>query len=352
MAACINRSAGEYQALQKMSGLPQDTLDFWCQYFLTKYDRFPELDELPGVNSESHLLNALNAKKTKTLTIVNTSDVLELSGKETIEEATIALNNLYKDLEITLINIGDQSLVEIKHRPTLFNGRTTEYEDNYTPGEVNGRIALVEMLSKMRKLYGININLITSSELDNNFPPETKNAKAFVFNGEVFINTDYAEIDAPIHELLHIFLGGMRFTNPTQYMDLISKMEGHVDLHDYMIQYGNRTQNDLLEEVFVSEFAKYICGYNSVFDNYSETDINKILYNISRNIDSALMGEKSVQNIDNYLRNTLLELSWKTKSEMVNQSSITPIDLASIHRKTANIKSKLLENGDLEQKCE
>lgn len=352
MATCVNRSAGEYQSLQKMSGLPQDTLDFWCQYYLTKFDRFPELDELPDVNSEEHLLSTLNAKKTKTLTVVDTNNILDLTGKETIEEATVSLNNLYKDLEITLINIGEQTLIEVKHRPTLFNDQQTEYLDNYNPSTVNNRVVLINMLTKMSKLYGINTHLISTSDIDNSFPPDVKNAKAFVFNGEVYINTDYAGIDAQIHELLHVFLGGMRFTNPTQYIDLISRMSNITNLNEYLNQYGNRTQNDLLEEVFVSEFAKYICGINSAFDSFSEKDINTIIYNISRNLDSALMGEKSVQNIDDYLSNTLLELATKTKSEMINQSSITPIDLAGIHRKTANIKSKLLESGDLEQKCE
>lgn len=108
-----------------------------------------------------------------------------------------------------------------------------------------------------------------------------------------------------------------------------------------------------MEEIFVSEFSKFLFGMDSVFDNFSEKDIDLIMYNITRNLDSALMGETSVRKLDNTLfRKTLLELAQITKSESINKSDITPIDLSNIHRKTSNIKSKLLKNGDLVQKCE
>ena len=51
MAVCINKNLSEYQALKEMSGIPEIVLDFYCSNFLDKYDRLPELDELPQVNS-------------------------------------------------------------------------------------------------------------------------------------------------------------------------------------------------------------------------------------------------------------------------------------------------------------
>ena len=59
MAVCINKNLSEYQALKEMSGIPEIVLDFYCSNFLDTYDRLPELDELPQVNSENYLRNAI-----------------------------------------------------------------------------------------------------------------------------------------------------------------------------------------------------------------------------------------------------------------------------------------------------
>ena len=39
-------------------------------------------------------------------------------------------------------------------------------------------------------------------------------AKAFIYNGNIYINTDNATIDSPIHEMLHIVIGGLSRSNP------------------------------------------------------------------------------------------------------------------------------------------
>lgn len=358
MAFCLNISDGEYQAKLKQSGISQNTFDFWYRYFLIKYDRPPELDELPGSNSEEHLLKTLNAKKTKTLTFAKLNDIFNLTGKQSIEEASATLNNIYKDLEITLTDIGESCLINIKHRPTYFSNRTINYKNNFVPNETNNRVVVVNMLNKIKNIYGINIILTDTNEINNSEYlsklPNIQLAKAFIFNNDIYVNTDLATAESPIHEMLHIFLGGMRYTNPSEYINLINKMENSaVNIAQYQMIYTNRTQNDLMEEIFISEFSKFLFGMDSVFDNFSEKDIDLIMYNITRNLDSVLMGETSVRKLDNTLfRKTLLELAQITKSESINKSDITPIDLSNIHRKTSNIKSKLLKNGDLVQKCE
>jgi hypothetical protein len=63
---------------------------------------------------------------------------------------------------------------------------------------------------------------ITKSELSNN--PEFEGipaAQAFILNGNIYINTDSATIDAPIHGQLHLFLGSIRFGNPNLYFQLV-----------------------------------------------------------------------------------------------------------------------------------
>ena len=59
MAVCINRNLREYQTLKEMSGIPEIILDFYCSKYLEKFDRLPELDELPNVNSEEYLKDSI-----------------------------------------------------------------------------------------------------------------------------------------------------------------------------------------------------------------------------------------------------------------------------------------------------
>jgi hypothetical protein len=43
---------------------------------------------------------------------------------------------------------------------------------------------------------------------------DVNSAKAFIKNGTIYINIDNATIDSPIHEMLHLFIGSISFSNP------------------------------------------------------------------------------------------------------------------------------------------
>jgi hypothetical protein len=62
----------------------------------------PKLDELPRVNSESYLEKVLGIKKLSNIRTINTNRLLEYTGTNSVEEANIKLNSIYKDLEVTL----------------------------------------------------------------------------------------------------------------------------------------------------------------------------------------------------------------------------------------------------------
>ena len=359
MAVCINKNLSEYQALKKMSGIPETVLDFYCSRFIEKYDRFPELDELPHVNSESYLKQALDSRKVGQLDFVDTANVFSLTGTENIQEANIKLNDICKDLEVTLVEVGDNSvLIETRKRPSRFETRNEDFNPEFDVESANNRrIVLRNMLGRMRKLYGIDIIEVNSEELSKgdfyDIIPDAKTAKAFVFNGNIYINTDYADIDAPIHEMTHILLGAMRYTNPTKYFEIISMAEGFKSLEKASYLYKDRTRGDLLEECFVHEFANYLCGIQSEISNLDSKVLDTLFYNFTRNIDTMLMGNKSVHAIEDLsFQDSFMDLAMKVQSSELNEVQMHNIDLASIHRKTANIKSKLLKDGDLTEKCE
>jgi len=75
----------------------------------------------------------------------------------------------------------------------------------------------------MSKLYGINIIPVSTEEIQD--IPNAGVVKGFVHNENIYINTDNATIDTPIHEMMHIFLGGVRYSDPNTYFRLVDSVE-------------------------------------------------------------------------------------------------------------------------------
>jgi hypothetical protein len=77
----------------------------------------------------------------------------------------------------------------------------------------------------MAKTMGINIKSMSIASMKKekilDSVPDAAQASAFIYNGDVYINTDIASIDSKVHELMHILLGSMRFKNPELYFELV-----------------------------------------------------------------------------------------------------------------------------------
>lgn len=355
---CINKNLVEYQTLKSMSGIPEVILDFYCLDYLDKFDRFPELDELPHVNTESYLKENLQVKQIEDIDFVKNENIQEKIGANSPEEATIKINNIHKDLEVKVIPITDEkSMLDIRHRPSRYNATEIPINLDYDMNPTNGKIILRQMLGRMQTLYGISINELNSEELNQSGIlqqiPDAANARAFVLNGQIYVNSDLATLDAPVHEMLHICLGAMRFTNPTLYTNLLEKVTKFDTLSDIARLYPNRTVSDVLEEVFVTEFANYLVGNSTEFNKFTDGELSRMSYEITRNLDTMLMGNISVATLspDKIFNSSLLHLASEVQSTEFDKRDLNLMDLAELHRKTANYKSQLMQNGDLEEKC-
>lgn len=162
-----------------------------------------------------------------------------------------------------------------------------------------------------------------------------------------------ASIDSQVHELMHILLGSMRFKNPELYSKLIQTAESLPNFEDIAMNYPNRTKSDVLEEVFVEEFGRYLAGEPSEFSNLDNDTMYQIHYNITRTLDTILMGDNTTAALED---GTLYGSSLKEVAELVNSSTMTNtrhgfLEDALIHRVMANVKQELFENGDLREEC-
>lgn len=350
---CINKNHPEYQALKKKSNIQEPILEAICRTYQQKYNRFPYLDELPNANSEPHLREKLNLNTYNSASI---KEILKNTDTQDLEQANISLNNEYRDLDVDITPIHNDAIVEVTHRPT---NRTYTKPYITTDTKVDEYQVFNNALTKLANKHGINLIPITNAELNSEKwknIPQVAQANAFIYNGDIYINIDKNSVDAPLHEMMHLLVGSMRFTEPKTYQQLIDSIEQMPQFELLAQKYPGRTMNDVKEEIFVSEIAKYIIGDESALSSMDESSLHEILYHTKRLLDTILMGENSVTGVsDGRLFNmSLKQLAFEMNSTtMSNQSTgIFNIEGSALHRKLNNIKSDLLKKNQLEEYCE
>ncbi len=350
---CINKNSVEYQTLLKKSGIPEIIVEAYSKEYLEKYGRFPYLDELPNSNSKNNLKTELKIKENGSSKI---SDILNYSGTSSIQEAVVKINDQHRDLETEIIPIVNEAIVNITHKPNEYNFNESEIEQDQ---KIDSYQVIDNAIHKLSNLYGIKINNTSDEELNsdkwNVLIPDSKLVNAFIYNGEIYVNLDRADVDAPIHEMFHIFVGSLRFTNPDLYQEIINSIEQLPDYNILAQSYSDRSQNDINEEIFVSEISKYLSGVTSSLEGIDPKLRYEITYNIKRILDSVLMGESSVKSIsENRLYNmSLRELATELNSKVMinNFKGTINVEGSELHRKLNNIKSDLIKNKTLEQQC-
>lgn len=349
---CINKSSREYRSLLEQSGLSDFELSAQVGDFIEKHSRFPHLDELVGVNSENFIREELKIRKSDDTT--KTEEVLSATNSETIEDAIVTLNSKFRDKEIEISDFGGRSKFWITPRPSTTINPTPK---NEIKENVNNMVYFNSVIDKLQDLYGIKIIPITNKELSSD---EWQNVvgvnqvKAFVYNGNIYVNTDIATIDSPLHEMLHILFGSMKFQNRELYSQLVSQSINFDSYQEIAQQYPNRTQEDLNEEIFITELSKHLVGIPSSIDQLSDEQKYEIFYNVNRTLDTILFGDVSVNAIPH---RDLYQLSLKSVAEIVNSAAMTnnfrgSMDAATLHRLLANKKSELIKEGELKEECE
>lgn len=353
MAVCINTNTREYQELLALSGISEFSLKVFASNFIEQFGRFPELDEIPNADSSKALIKSLDIHDD----IVDNSKLLDYTKSNDIQSAVIALNNLHKDLEISIIPLFSKSVISINKRP---NKWTKSYDESMEIDKSfsiqKNRSVFNSIVNKLQNLYGIKVNQITSAELGQeqwkDIVQDVDNVNAFIYNNEIYINTDIARIDAPIHELLHILLGSIKFSDQELYSYIINSVESLDNYEQLNKQYSNRTRSDINEEIFVSEFAKYLTNQNSLIKNLDKGLVNKIYYNITRVSDTIISGQRSAQTVDSQklLSSSIIDLCDLLGSDLINPKSM--FEIAQTSRVLANKKSDLMEQNKLKEYCE
>ena len=357
MNACINKKSYEYRSLSDRTGLSDLFLDAEKIDYADKHNgRWPTPAEIDGSDTTEHAREFLELRKNNT---TETSKLTDKFQVDTVDEAVVLLNtqDTYNDLEFDILPLNKTSIVNISHRPSKYNNN---FEIRYKPDEeVNSKIVLDTAFGKLATLYGIHFKQVYLHDLHND--PMFKdviavdpNPKAFILNGQIYINMNNYSVDSPIHELSHMLIGQLRFAKPDLYMQLISLSEQLPNYEKMARTYPNRSRNDINEEIFVTEYSKFITGQKSVFDSIDPDIAYQVQFQVNRMIDTILDGSFGIRDLK---LQDIGKYSLKQIADLVNSSKMTsvnsfPLEDSSIHRKLNNMKLAMLKSGQLKEVCD
>ena len=357
MNACIINNSYEYRSLSERTGLSDLFLEAEIIDYADKHNgRWPTPAEIDGSDTTEHAREILELRKNNT---TETSKLTDKFQVDTVDDAVLLLNtqDTYNDLEFDILPLNKTSIVNISHRPSKYNNN---FEIRYKPDEeVNSKIVLDTAFGKLATLYGIHFKQIYLHDLHKD--PMFKdviavdpNPKAFILNGQIYINMNNYSVDSPIHELSHMLIGQLRFAKPDLYMQLISLSEQLPNYEKMARTYPNRSRNDINEEIFVTEYSKFITGQKSVFDSIDPDIAYQVQFQVNRMIDTILDGSFGIRDLK---LQDIGKYSLKQIADLVNSSKMTsvnsfPLEDSSIHRKLNNMKSAMLKSGQLKEVCD
>lgn len=333
---------------QQQERLFYATVDKW----LHDFNRLPNADEFPpeiGVDSSTLLKQRLHIKEIGDNNITDLQTLQDYTGREDPLEMQQMLNRMHRDYNFEVIPVDDEVVIKMKKRPNEVSKGIDPIENMPVAEQAVGHL-----IDRINEMHGINIHEVTNKEVAN-IPgfPGAATLKGFVRNGEVYVNIDNSTPDTRIHELMHLFMGGIRFDNPELYQNLLNIAMKGKNVEYRLRQYRHRTEMDRAEEVLIEEVARYLSGRESAFSDLSQQDKYELDYNIRRLLDSMLDGDFSNRIIDS---NELYQSTLTNVAKIVNSSEVFnnmtgTMSNSFLHRVLNNYKSDLLKKGKLKEIC-
>lgn len=159
--------------------------------------------------------------------------------------------------------------------------------------------SLEQAVQYFNEKFGIAINTMSQTELNdfgkqNNI--DVKNARAFIYNGQIYINSSNANVSDVFHEMAHIFLGVLKAKYPNSYQAIITKYQQSPKFKNNFkyidAAYTNFAMQDKLEECvadiiadkmfqkqsLINEFKgqDFLEDFKFIFDNFPKNIVNPI----------------------------------------------------------------------------
>lgn len=356
MISCINTRSSEFQSLLKETGLSEFNLESQIRAYQDKYGEWPHSNELNGANTIPYIKDQL---KLNTDNATKVNNLLEFTGTTTILDAKHTINDQFRDQRTDILSLGedpDSTIIVSQVQMPNLEPKDIDYIEQDT--KINNPVFIDQLSEDLADTFGINIIPISNDTINSTKEfsqfPDIQSAKAFIYNGNIYINTNTATIDSPIHEMLHLLFGAIKYTDNQLYNNLVQTAQQFNSFDRIARNYPNRTMGDLCEEVFITELANHLVGKPSELNNLDKSTLHKINYNIYQTLDRVLMGDisaKAIPESDIY-NMSLKEIATLVNSKaMKNNINLGFLNDSQINRICANKKSQLLKEDRLKEDC-
>lgn len=381
MSICLDHESFEYQSLKNRTDIPGFHFDAICSYYLERYGRFPKLDEIPNTNSINVLNNKLGSskevydnesdvpyhqfttskEKLKKLLGIPDLDSLEENFLEEIKQKFI---QAYPDLDlISFSKVGNKYTINVRRIASKWFNRKAEFEQNENVFSI---VVINNLIEKAIQRFGRKIYKITDLDLAspkwNGLIDRSKTNKAFIYNGDIYINVDHATIEDTLHEFLHLILGSLEQKEGDAYYNLISKIASDEQWLESQLpmfykpgtKQLDRSLSDVLEELFVREMSKYLTGQKSKIREFESKVQDLIIKDFMSGFNQIFNANYSIDsiNITNPLlsfQTSLIDLGNKLES---THFSVNLIEKSTKHRINSNLVSKYLQQfNNIQELC-
>lgn len=245
--------------------------------------------------------------------------------------------------------------------------------------KVGGREAVEEIVKIMQYNYGdvIPIVIIDNNWISTHNVPDKNhalNSTGFIYDGKIYINVSHADVTAPIHELMHLFLAAMKYSGTPDTKNLYYRMlkeinQRHLDYTSdenkkgFWSQWyktvfdkyeGIVTGSDLLEEVLVHAVSDLFAS--AYFENLGVTSANDEItatyMEFSDKVKEAIMKvfqsnlpSDNVRNKPKLLNTPLSQIFLDLNSDIFDGKSTTLTRVfIPINQRIAKFKSQLINN--------
>lgn len=228
---------------------------------------------------------------------------------------------------------------------TVVNSKVSVYSNQDMPEII---IAFSQFLSNQ---YDIKTNIIDNKDLSKFAGLDVEESAAFIYNGEIYINTDLASIEEPLHELLHLVLMTLKHKDPNTYYTLVNSISTH-PMFKYVAEvYSGEIMTEKLEETFVKlisqTFRKKI-----MVDGILNTDTFNDAVNSSISELLQLSGDISGQNTFDLLGRSLGEiLSTFGNTLLGNEEGLIDKNSVALMLEVSGTIKQLINNGNLKEEC-
>lgn len=132
----------------------------------------------------------------------------------------------------------------------------------------------------LNKVFGTKINVLTQSEIEDQFGTKYSGAKAFIIGDNVYINSTIGSTEDLFHEYIHIIMGYLKVNNPEVYSTLLEQVWKYTNNEDKKKIYRDYKEDNYiskLEENFARRFSEYIYnrGENKLDEIFASSELEE-----------------------------------------------------------------------------